>query len=318
MGEQLTLAQISDVHLAPITGFGLRYWPRYWNVKRALGGLNWLRGRRSVHQRRIADMIAADAVAQHPDHIAVTGDIANLGLPAEYAAAAKWLEQLGPPERVTVIPGNHDIYTRRMHGASCLVDWAAYMTSQSWEIGVAPASAAAAFPFVRRIGHVALIGMNSAVPTPPFVASGRLGAEQLAAIGPILDATRAAGLVRVVLIHHPPLPGQAKARRGLVDAAELERLLAEHGAELVLHGHNHRDMLAWCPSVTGDIPVLGIASASAAISHGREPRARYNLLTLTRNAGRARISYVTRGLNDSGDAIVELARRDLSTTQNQG
>ena len=48
-----------------------------------------------------------------------------------------------------------------------------------------------------------------------------------------------------VLIHHPPLPGQAKRFRGLEDAAGLEAVLSRHGAELVMHGHNHRNMLAW-------------------------------------------------------------------------
>ena len=132
MADAITLAHISDVHLAPITGFH----PRYWNVKRGLGFLNWHRGRRFVHQREVADRIAADALARNPDHIAVTGDLANIGLPAEYDAAFSWLAALGPPERVSVVPGNHDIYTARLHGASCLGRWAPYMTSDAFGAGV--------------------------------------------------------------------------------------------------------------------------------------------------------------------------------------
>lgn len=307
MSEKLVLAQITDVHLAPITGFT----PRYWNLKRALGGLNWLKGRRAVHLRRVAELIAADAVAMAPNHIAVTGDLANLGLPAEFVEARRWLETLGPPDRVTVIPGNHDIYTARMFGASCLAEWAPYMTSIGWPTPP-PGDGTARFPIVRRIGPVALIGLNSAVPTPPFVASGRLGREQLAAVADILAATAAAGLIRVVLIHHPPLPGQAKAFRGLTDAAALDAVLETHGADLVLHGHNHRDMLAWRRWRGGTIPVVGLASASAAVAHKHEPRGRYNLVTIERNATRTSITCVTRGLDERGEAIVELSRRDLS------
>ena len=74
MTETTTLAHISDVHLGPISGFH----PRYWNMKRGLGYLNWHRGRVRVHLKDVADAIAADAVAQKPDHIAVTGDLANI------------------------------------------------------------------------------------------------------------------------------------------------------------------------------------------------------------------------------------------------
>lgn len=307
MSERLTLAQISDVHLAPITGLT----PRYWNLKRALGGINWLWGRKAVHQRRVADLLAADIVKEAPDHIAVTGDLANLGLPEEYKTALGWLRTLGLPERVTVIPGNHDIYTSRMHGASCLVDWAPYMSSIGWEAN-SGAQAAAQFPFVRKLGSVALIGLNSAVPTPPFVASGRLGREQLAALGTVLDETRKRGLTRVVLIHHPPLPGQAKARRGLEDAETLSAVLAQHGAELVLHGHNHRDMMAWHPSAGGAIPIVGIASGSAAIAHKREPTARYTIFNIGHEGGRLRIFKRTRGLDAAGTSVVELSRCELS------
>ncbi len=312
MSDTLTLAHISDVHLAPINGFH----PRYWNVKRGLGYLNWRRGRQAVHRRVIADAIAADAIAQHPDHIAVTGDLANLGLPGEYDVAFHWLSALGSADSVSVVPGNHDIYTRRLHGASCLARWASFMTSDAWGRGVgAPASG---FPFVRRRGPVALIGLNSAIFTPPFVASGRLGSAQLAALGPLLDAASEERVARVVLIHHPPLPGQAGPFRGLADAAALERVLNEHGAELVLHGHNHRDMLAWRDWGKGRVPVVGIASGSAAQGHKDEPAARYNLLRISRSAAGFDITCVTRGLADGGGEIIELRRRQFNAVVSDG
>ncbi len=310
MSETITLAHLTDVHLAPLTGFA----PRYWNVKRALGYLNWLRGRRRVHVREVADRIASDAVSLRPDHVVVTGDLVNIGLPAEFAAARTWLESLGPPERVTVVPGNHDIYTARLHGASCLADWAPYMASDAWGRSLercAAAAAVATFPFARRVGPVALIGLCSAVPTPPFVAAGRLGADQLAALGPILDAAATERLVRVVLIHHPPLVGQAPPRRGLADAAGLERVLERHGAELVLHGHNHHDMFALHRGADGDMPILGLASASAAIAHKHEPLARYNLVRISRQRGGHTIECVTRGIVADGGGVIEIARRHL-------
>src|SRR5262245_65523212 len=104
MSDAVTIAHLTDVHLGPIDGLP----PRYWNLKRGLGYLNWMRKRRHDHQRPVLDRIVADMAAQGPDHIAVTGDLANIGLPQEHIAALGWLQSLGPPERVTVIPGNHD------------------------------------------------------------------------------------------------------------------------------------------------------------------------------------------------------------------
>jgi 3',5'-cyclic AMP phosphodiesterase CpdA len=302
MTETTTLAHISDVHLGPLAGFH----PRYWNLKRGLGYLNWHRGRVHVHLRDVANAIAADAVAQKPDHIVVTGDLANIGLPSEYDAALSWLEALGDPRHVSVVPGNHDIYTTRLHSASCLTRWAPFMTSDAWGSGHA-ADGGDGFPFVRRVGGIALVGLNSAVPTPPFVASGRLGKLQLDAFARTLETLGDAGVIRVVLIHHPPLPGQAARMRGLEDADEFERVIDQHGAELVLHGHNHRDMLAWRRWSRGHVPVIGVASGSVGQAHKNEPLARYNLYKLTRQDGEVAIEVRTRGLADVTGPIVELS-----------
>ncbi|MGQ0673726.1 MAG: metallophosphoesterase family protein [Hyphomicrobium sp.] len=303
MTDKLTLAHVSDLHLTPIVGFA----PRYWNVKRVLGYLNWLKGRRSVHRLSVADALIRDARQQGVDHILVSGDLVNIGLPEELALARDWLASLGPPDRVTVVPGNHDIYTALMHGTSCLDLWAANMSPcpcgrELMLPGPAP------FPFVRCLGPVALIGLNSAVPQPPFVAAGRLGKEQLGRLDHVLGQAAKAGLFRVVVIHHPPLIGLAPRRRALEDARELEALLARRGADLVLHGHNHQDTLASTPSVPGPVPVAGIASGSAAKAHGREPLARYRLITIERTASGVGIGMVTRGLLAPEGAIGEISR----------
>jgi 3',5'-cyclic AMP phosphodiesterase CpdA len=208
---------------------------------------------------------------------------------------------------VTVIPGNHDIYTH-LHGHPGVERWADYMRSDAWgsELGVRGADG---FPFVRRIGPVALICLNSAEKTPPFVAAGRLGERQLAALAELLERTGREHFLRVVLIHHPPLPGQAPARRSLRDAAALEQVLAAHGAELVLHGHNHRDNhvdFAWAE---GRIPVIGVASGSVGRVHKDEPLGRYNLLRITRSDQCAQIECVTRGLDATGSFVEQIDRK---------
>lgn len=302
MKTPFTLAHFSDVHLSPITGFG----PRYWNAKRTLGFLNWQRGRKHVHERSVADRLMADAIALRTDHIAITGDLINLGLPLEYEAALSWLEALGSPDTVTVVPGNHDVYTR-LAGHPGIARWAAYMGSEEQSL---------AFPFVRRVGPLALIGLNSAIETPPFVAAGRLGAHQIEVAGEMLERLADEDVIRVVLIHHPPLPGLASARRALADAAQFARVLERAGAELVLYGHNHRERLNWHVQAEGaagvqPIPVIGVPSASAARAHKDEPLGRYNIFTFFEGDGRRRIRYTVRGLATPGGDIVKLSENVL-------
>jgi 3',5'-cyclic AMP phosphodiesterase CpdA len=301
----VTLAHISDLHLTPVEGFG----PRHWNMKRGLGFLNWHRGRKAVHRRDVLDRLIVDMLAQAPDHIAVTGDLVNIGLPAEYEVALRWLESLGPPDMVTVVPGNHDIYVKHRKTMG-VRRWAPYMAPDAWGAGRVKARNDG-FPFLRRLGPAALVCLNSAVPTPVFEAGGRLGREQLHALGLALDELAREGLMRVVLIHHPPFPGQAPPRRALEDAMALESVFARHGAELVLHGHNHRDTMAWRRCAHGDLLVVGIASGSAGRQHNGDPLARYNLFRLTRDESGFTIEFQARGLLTPHGNVADLERKVL-------
>jgi 3',5'-cyclic AMP phosphodiesterase CpdA len=312
----ITIAHLTDVHLGPIEGFA----PRYWTLKRGLGYANWVRTRRHVHRRAVLDRIVADMEAQRPDHIAVTGDLANIGLPREHINALGWLKGLGPPERVTVVPGNHDTYSRigRDPGAR---RWASYMSSNAAGLAYA-GSGAEHFPFVRVIGGMALIGVDSAVETPPLMAWGRIGKRQLEGLASVLQRLRGSGFFRLVLVHHPPLRGQADAARGLRDAQELESVLAQGGAELVIHGHNHRNMLAWLPhggdadGAPSRIAVVGAPSASRGRRHHREALGRYNLYRIERDGAGGprpwRIELIGRGLAEPDGPVVELERSELS------
>lgn len=294
-----TIAHLSDVHLAPLPPIPLARL----NLKRALGWLNWQRRRRAIHRREVLDRLVADLVALRPDHIVVTGDLANLGLPAEHEAALDWLATLGSPEQVTVVPGNHDIYST-IGADEGVARWRSYMGG----------SRAAEFPFVRRIAGAALVGVNSAVPTRPFQATGTVGERQREAVERTLVQLAAEEMFRIVLIHHPPLPGRAKRRHELTDAAETAAMLARSGADLVLHGHNHRAELVLLPSHRHDIPVVGVPSASAGHAHGEEPLARYNIYSMERSPAGTHIVMTSRGLLTPDGPLVEIERRPLTAT----
>lgn len=285
-----TLAHLSDLHLAltpKVSEFA---------SKRGLGYINWLRKRRYIHRPDVLAAITRDLPARSADHIAVTGDLTNFSLPGEYAWARRWLESIGAPSDVTVIPGNHDVY---VHGAEEFPAkfWADYMRGDD---GVQR------FPFVRRRGDVVLIALSTGLPTGPFLATGRLGQRQLARLAETLEQTR--GSFRIVLIHHPPLSPPRRFFRRLVDAAELRRVLAAQGAELLLHGHDHRRALVWLEgSGNRKIPAVGVPSASAQGNHAHEDPAGYNVFCIEGAHGDWRCETISYQRGGDG-AIRECAR----------
>ena len=243
--------------------------------KRVLGYVNWHRGRKLVHRREMLDVLTQDIVGREPDHIAVTGELVNLGLPEEFVFAAEWLRHLGPPERVTAIPGNHDAYVR-LHPERGTGHWRPTCSRTELERR-SSARRPTGFPFVRRFGDVALVALSSAVPTMPFIAAGRLGSAQRFFSRPRPGRARACrgcfAWYSSTTRHFPAklAGGAACATRASLTAA----CSRSKGAELVLHGHNHEQTLFELATVTGPAIVVGVPSASEAVS-GRISAARYN------------------------------------------
>jgi 3',5'-cyclic AMP phosphodiesterase CpdA len=292
----LSLAHLSDVHLGPLPPVR----PRELLNKRATGFLSWHYQRKQIHLRSIADLCRDDIRRARPDHVAFTGDLVNLSLPAEFTAGASWLATLGAPDEVTFVPGNHDAYVR-VPWQEGVGRWQAYMTG---DLRIAPAEQAGTgrFPFVRGRGNVALIGVSTALPTAPFFASGLVGGAQLAALDHTLRRLRERGFFRVLLIHHPPLPFQIGARKGLADAAALNAVLQREGAELVLFGHNHDRMHAALSSRFGPVHLLGIPSASARATR-KKPASAWHLIRIARELGAWKCSVGVRQFNAASNAF---------------
>jgi 3',5'-cyclic AMP phosphodiesterase CpdA len=244
-----------------------------------------------VHRIEVLEALTAAVREDEPAQILVTGDLAHIGLPAEIRAATAWLESLGPPERVLLVPGNHDVYAADSW-AAVVAAWRGYLN-----VGCDGAGPDSGFPTVRELhgvdGPVSLIGLSSACPTPAFSAQGRLGRDQLDRLERRLAG--APGL-RCLLIHHPPLPRMTRWRKSLVDAPALARLLAEHPVQLVLHGHSHRDTSALGPAAAR---VFGTASASSA-----EGLASYRRFDVTRSQGGWRLQMDLVGVDAAGRRVL--------------
>jgi len=288
------LAHLSDLHLAVRPGLDELA------GKRGLGFINWHRARKYIHRIEALNAITGDLQATPVDHIAVTGDLVNFSVQPEYVWARQWLESIGSPHDVTVIPGNHDLYVPQARQGPA-ENWGDYMRGDNG----APSGT---FPFVRRRGSVALIALSTALPTGPFLATGRLGEQQLARLAAALDETSA--MFRVVLIHHPPVSPPRRYLRRLTDAREFRRVLAERGADLVLHGHDHCRSLVWLDGPAKAIPAIGAPSASAQAPHGHEDASGYNLFHIDGTPGAWRCEFVTRQLRADG-SVGEAARQKL-------
>jgi 3',5'-cyclic AMP phosphodiesterase CpdA len=154
-----------------------------------------------------------------------------------------------------------------------------------------------------------LIGVSSALPTPLFMATGRVGAEQLAQLETVLAVTGREGLFRAVLIHHPPFSRLSIYQKRLIDAAELRAVLRRQGAELLIHGHHHVRSVQWLEGPR-PIPVVGAPSASASPKGSDEPAA-YHLFEIEGNAGAWHCTMITRGFSRAG-SIGELGRQKLA------
>jgi 3',5'-cyclic AMP phosphodiesterase CpdA len=360
------LAHLSDPHLAPVPR------PRIAALasKRLTGYLNWVRKRRAIHRCDVLAAIVRDLKGAGADHIAVTGDVVNIALPAEFEHARCWLEELGPPADVSLVPGNHDAYVAAAEALRARL-WAPYMTGdaaaenagakdgrpsarrgatspsprvrgegrgegvspdagavEAQSSGEAPSPGARErdvplragggahttrgndegeaerFPFLRVRGPVALIGVSTAVPTSPFMATGRLGERQITRMSALLAG--AAARFRVVLIHHPPHVVPKSHMKRLVDADAFRQAIATAGAELVIHGHDHVRSLAFIDGPRAGVPMIGVPSASAAFGTDHDP-AGYNLYGIDGRPGAWSCDVICRGLASDG-AVVECER----------
>jgi 3',5'-cyclic AMP phosphodiesterase CpdA len=81
----------------------------------------------------------------------------------------------------------------------------------------------------------------------------------------------------------------------------LLRIIAAHGADLVLHGHDHLHMINWLTGPNGTrVPAVGVPSASAMPGTGKDAAA-YNLYRIDGSRGDWHCEIISRGLAANGE-----------------
>jgi 3',5'-cyclic AMP phosphodiesterase CpdA len=247
----MRLIHITDPHLSSLNGQSFLKL----KGKRRSGYLSWFKNRRFVHRRDVLDRLTESVHEQNPDLILVTGDLVHIGLEQEMAEAALWLRQLGTPERVVLVPGNHDLYAKDSL-QPMYRHWGEYLP----ERGNGNQDYTAGFPFQRRNGRLKLTGVNTSCVTRIFSAAGELGSVQRNKLAHMLNAEGTEDNFNCLMVHHPPVPGITRPRKALRDAGALEEIIRQCQPQLVLYGHihcNREDRL-------GETRMFCTASASSA------------------------------------------------------
>ena len=236
----MKLIHLSDIHI----------WRYTWDIRRYLssrvvGMIEQLRGRARQFPMDRLGAVVSRVMELEPDHILITGDITTTALPSEFREAKRVLGPLlSDPERVSIVPGNHDRTTGRSYRTRRFESvFGAYMPSLT-------------FPWLRQLDpETAILGLD---PTRPwFSAHGLLGEEQLRAARAITSDPDRRPRRLIVACHYPvaaPVLYQRELfNKRLNNDTAVRAWLAGIGPHLYCCGHVHAAWAFQPPSLPEQI-----------------------------------------------------------------
>jgi Icc protein len=222
------IAHLSDAHVLDPRpsrtrpGWSMR--TRFLSIGRPLDAVG-----RQRKLRRAID--GAKRVGAH--HLVISGDLTEIGAPGEYETMAEVLHDSGlPPERITLVPGNHDLYS-----AADGWRWALAGPLAAF----APTSAEAPGKIVD-IGAAAIMPIDATFHQPVTRSAGLMAQGTLEIVERRAADAALAGRPLIVVQHHPPFERSTSALHwldGLVGAARMMHVLETFRNLFVLHGHLH-------------------------------------------------------------------------------
>ena len=249
MSDPFILMHISDLHFHRLPRH-----PAAYASKRAFGALNLVLRRAREFPLSRARALVEKLAASDWNHLLITGDLTQLGTSAEFDLAREVLSPLlaAGPERVTVIPGNHDRYVREARGRGAFEAhfgkfsggrplFARSLTDQWW-----------------------LAAWDSARPAPWNSAAGRVDSETLRATSAWMDGLPEGA--RVMVANHYPVffPPERPYRRGhdLINQEEVEAWVLARPVPLYLHGHVHHPWVVTAEGAHGRITAVNSAAST--------------------------------------------------------
>lgn len=199
------------------------------------------RAKKYARSRETITRILEDRVRHDVDHVILSGDLTAYATEWEFEQARAAIGDLGNDRsKITIIPGNHDVYTPGAYNTRRFERYFGHLL----ESDLPEYTVDGPFPFVRLVGEeAAVVGLMSArVPPIPGFSFGVIGLKQLGALRDIVHDSRLAHRAILVTVHHAPIAPSGRKDRflhGLMDAD----LLFHHlrGPRFaVLHGHIHK------------------------------------------------------------------------------
>ncbi len=222
------IAHLSDAHMLDPrpsrTRSGWSMQTRFLSLGRPLDA----EGRRRKLERALD---TARRVGAH--HFVLSGDLTEIGSPGEYETLGEVLHDSGiAPERFTLVPGNHDLYS----------------TADAWSWALQGPLAAFARTSAGEPGKIVDIGGANLLPLdatfhqPVTRSAGSIAGDALDAIQRRAADPKLSDRPLVVIQHHPPFVRRTSALHwldGLIGAAHIMAALEAFRHLFVLHGHLH-------------------------------------------------------------------------------
>ncbi|MBX7043210.1 MAG: metallophosphoesterase [Ignavibacteria bacterium] len=268
------IAHISDLHL----------------------GLDDSKGRGELLLKLLEDIIEREC-----SHIAVTGDIAENPVREDLAYAREIFAHfsLASPGKLSVVPGNHDIYGGAPPGIDsfrfpliCKNTDIKKTESQFLDVFSDAFEDVPAFPFVKVLGKTALIGINSMIGWSPDEnpegSNGGISKDKLNELEDILESDDLKDKTKIVLIHHhfskPEDVADYPAHAAWIDAISYKmkfhnprkflKALRKGGVEIVLHGHTHHNSVYVREGITF------VNSSACMIPISDDSTRKYNIISI--------------------------------------
>ena len=222
-----TIAQLSDLHLVEDD-----YQKRPLSTRARLSCLSLGRPLEPRERRERVARALAEVRANGVDHLVITGDLTEDGAPQQFEVLAEVLADSHiPPDRITLVPGNHDAYDAAENYAAALAGPLAPYAPTSTIVS----------PLVFR--DVTLVPVSTAFHQSPLRSAGAIAPGDVEALQRIVHDRAFRGRPLVLVQHHPPGRHFVPLFQwidGLLEFGALSAMTEEAAHLHVVHGHTHR------------------------------------------------------------------------------
>ncbi len=222
-----TIAQLTDLHLVE-----RNYAQRRLESRARLQYLSFGRPLAPEARRNRVSSALREVCARNVDHLLITGDLTEDGHAEQFEVLAELLaDSRISPERVTLVPGNHDAY----------IDEGGFARALRGPLRAYAATSSIASAL--RFRDVTIVPVSTAFQQSPLRSAGAIAAHELASLAAIATDPSRAGYPIVFAQHHPP--GAAfmplvQWLDGLTEHSALSHLFRRCPHLHVMHGHTHR------------------------------------------------------------------------------